>query len=104
MAIVFLYVPTRDDAEARNIGRVLIEEKLAACINVIPTMHSAYRWNGSIEENDEALLLVKTTKAQSKKATARIEELHSYECPCIADLPIASINDRYGAWIESAMN
>ncbi len=81
-----LYITTKDKAEAKKIGRILVEEKLASCVNCWDGMESIYLWKGKIEEAREGLLLVKTTKQFKKATSARIKELHSYEEPSIIQL------------------
>lgn len=88
-----VYIPTHDATEAKAIGRALVEERLASCVNVLPSMESIYWWKGQIEESSEALLLVKTTSDQLDAITARVKELHSYECPVILALPATALND-----------
>jgi periplasmic divalent cation tolerance protein len=73
------------EAEARKIAEALVERKLAACVNIIPRIHSVYRWEGKIEQAEEYLLLIKTVKARLTDISAAIKDLHSYQMPeCIA--------------------
>jgi periplasmic divalent cation tolerance protein len=88
-------------AEAERIGRLLVEERLASCVNFIPEVRSIYRWKGRVEEASETLLLVKTVEAVLPALTERVRGLHSYECPCVAALPIVGGNPDYLAWIEA---
>ena len=79
--------------EARKIGRALVERLLAACVNIVPQVGSIYRWEGEVEEAEEWLLIVKTTRAAFERVRDAINELHSYDVPeCIADTG-ASSND-----------
>jgi len=80
------YITTKNKAEAKKIGRVLVKEKLATCINCWGGVDSVYWWKGKIEETKEGVLLVKTTKQLKKAAMSRIKELHSYEEPSIIGL------------------
>jgi len=100
MSAVFIYVTTPDSAEAKRIGRVVVEEGLAACANILPEMQSIYRWQGVVEEAKESVLLFKTTEAKVAELTCRVIELHPYDCPCVAALPITTGNPEYLAWIE----
>jgi periplasmic divalent cation tolerance protein len=100
--LVLLHVPCRSVSDAKRIGRVLIEERLAACINIIKDIDSIYRWKGKIEEGSEALLMVKTPSELLKAVTQRIKEIHSDECPCIAAVEVDSINDEYCAWVNES--
>jgi periplasmic divalent cation tolerance protein len=100
MAAYFCYVtaPSRD--AALTIGRAVVEERLAACANVLDGMTSIYWWQGALEQADEAVLILKTRAALVEPLIARIRELHSYECPCVVALPIAAGNQDYLDWID----
>jgi periplasmic divalent cation tolerance protein len=96
-----IYITTKDEEEARKIGRKLVEEKLAACVNIHP-MKSIYRWGGGIEEEEETALLVKTKAELADEVIERVKELHSYEVPCIVSLPIEKGNPAYLEWIKES--
>jgi len=96
-----IYITTKDEDEARGIGKKLVEEKLAACVNIHP-MKSIYRWEGKIEEEGETALLVKTKAELADEVIERVKELHSYEVPCIVSLPIEKGNPDYLKWIEES--
>lgn len=96
--IAYITVPDREDA--LRIGRALLEERLAACINVLDGMQSVYWWKGALEEARECVLLVKSTSARKDAVIAKVLELHGYEVPCIIFLPIDGGNPDYLAWIE----
>ena len=100
MASVLLYITTRDREEAMRIASTLVEERLIACGTVIDGMESVYWWNGKIERAKEAILIAKTDRRNADAVTARILELHSYDTPCVAVLPIEAGNNEYIAWIE----
>ena len=74
--------------DARRIARTLVEEQLVACVNIIPKVESYYRWEGKIEDDEEAVILAKTVDKNVKKTIKRIKSLHSYELPDIIVLPI----------------
>ncbi len=86
-------------AEALEIGRVLVEERLAACANVLDGLSSLYWWQGRLEEADEALLILKTRAELVPALISRVTELHCYECPSVVALPIAAGNPDYLRWI-----
>jgi periplasmic divalent cation tolerance protein len=89
--------------EARKIGRALVERLLAACVNVVPQVGSIYRWEGEIEEAEEWLLIVKTTRAAFERVRDAIGELHSYDVPeCIA-IPIESGGSAYLNWVGESV-
>ena len=96
-----IYITTKDEEEAKRIGKTLVEEKLAACVNIYP-VESIYRWEGNIEEDIEAAMLVKTKAGLVEKVISRVRELHSYEVPCIVSLPIEKGNPEYLKWIEES--
>jgi len=91
------------NVEAQKIARGLIERRLAACVNVIPQVHSLYRWEGKVETSEEHLLLIKTVKSHAAAVRATIRELHSYELPeCIA-VEIESGSADYLKWLEDSV-
>jgi periplasmic divalent cation tolerance protein len=98
----FVYITTHDKEQARSIGRVLVEEHLAACVNIIDGMESIYFWNNSICEDKEVILIAKTREDLLTELTQRVKSLHSYECPCIVALPITGGNQEYLNWIEAS--
>lgn len=99
MEFRLLYITTAKVEEARRIGKVLVEERLAACANIVPALESIYRWQGAIVEDREILLIVKTRAALVDAAIAKVKALHSYTCPCIVALPILSGNPAYLEWL-----
>lgn len=98
-----LYVTTSDKKEARKIGRTLVEENLAACVNIIDGMNSIYKWEGEIQEDAECILIVKTHYSRVRKVTRMIKEMHSYEVPCVISLTITEDegNEDYLDWLEN---
>ncbi len=100
MATWFVYVTTKDKSQALAIGRTLVEEQLAACINVLDGMTSVYRWEGAVEQASEAVLIVKTTEPRVPPVIERVKALHSYSCPCVVAWPIGIGNPPYLEWIE----
>ncbi|MHA2473478.1 MAG: divalent-cation tolerance protein CutA [Promethearchaeota archaeon] len=90
--------------EGKKIAQLLIELRLAACVNIIRNITSIYRWKGKIEEDDEHLLLIKTTEEKSLEIINKITELHSYENPeCIA-LKIEKGSEKYLNWIKNVVD
>lgn len=96
-----VYVTTGDREEARKIGTALVEEKLAACANIIDGMESIYRWEEKVETGKEAVLILKTTYNNITKLTRRIKELHSYDVPAIVSINLAEQegNAAYLNWV-----
>jgi periplasmic divalent cation tolerance protein len=101
MDVLMVEITAGSVEEAERIGRTLVEERLAACANLLPGLRSVYRWKGRVEEASEALLLAKTTAAALPALVERARALHSYECPCIAAWSIQGGNPDYLAWIEA---
>lgn len=101
MTVIFVYVTTASREEALLIGRALVGERLAACANVIDGMRSIYRWNDEIRDEGETVLILKSLATALPALTARIKALHSYECPCVAALPVTGGNDAFLAWIAA---
>ncbi len=101
MKIVFAYITTKNKSEAKKIGKVLLLERLAACVNIFPKMNSIYWWKGQLEEANETVLIAKTTKNKFSKLSARVKELHSYDCPCILQLEVTDGNKEYVKWLLS---
>ena len=97
--IVSIYATFASDEEARRIGRTLIEERLAACVNILGPCHSIYRWQGRIEEADEVAAIFKATSGEAEILLRRISELHSYEVPAAVVWPIADAPEPYRRWI-----
>lgn len=102
--IVFLYVTAPNAETAARIGRALVEEKLAACVNIHAEMRSIYEWEGKVEIGLETPLIVKTTAKAANAARDRIIELHPYGEPCVAALPVATEGSSHGFldWIRTA--
>ncbi len=85
--------------EAEKIAQVLVEERLAACVNLIPHIESRYWWEGRVQAGSEVLLMIKTVKARFKKLEKRILELHSYDVPEILAIPVVLGGKSYLAWL-----
>lgn len=86
--------------EARGVARAVVEKRLAACVNVIPAIRSVYWWKDAIEEEEEVLLVMKTSRALVAELQAEIERLHSYEVPEVIALPVVDGSERYLAWMN----
>ena len=97
--IVFLYVTHPDASAAMVLGRSLVERELAACVNVLAGMSTVYRWQGNIEEGQEAVMIVKTRADRESDARAAIIGAHPYDCPCIVTIPIAGGHAAYLDWV-----
>jgi periplasmic divalent cation tolerance protein len=95
--VVFSTFPDADTAA--RIARTLVEEKLAACVNMVPTVRSIYRWEGKVCDEAETLAVIKTTAERYAALAARIAELHPYQVPEVIALPLADGHPPYLAWL-----
>ena len=89
--------------EAEKIARALVEKKLAACVNILPAVRSIYRWKGAIEDDQETLLLIKSSRALFGELRAEIQKLHSYEIPEAIAIPIVDGLERYLEWMADVL-
>ena len=101
ICVVLSTVPTRE--EGLGIGRRLVEERLAAAVNVVPGVRSVYAWQGAVHEGDEALLLIKTRRDCYPAVARRIQELHSYTVPGILALPVEAGAGAYVDWVNESV-
>jgi periplasmic divalent cation tolerance protein len=100
MSIVSVYAIFASADEAERIGRAVIEERLAACINILPGIRSISRWQGAVESAEEVAAILKTSTASADALIARIAALHSYNVPCIVTWPIDKALASYAEWVE----
>jgi periplasmic divalent cation tolerance protein len=96
--VVLVTAPSAD--KAAELARALVEERLAACGNVLPQLRSIYRWQGAVHDEPEALLILKTTAALFERLRARVVELHPYDTPEVLALPVAAAHAPYLDWIR----
>jgi len=101
LQIVLCTVPDQETAEM--IASALVSERLAACVNILPGVTSLYRWQGSVEQSEELLLIVKTRQAVWPMLEAQIQALHPYELPEIIAVPIKTGEAEYIQWLENSI-
>lgn len=101
MEFRFIYITAGSEAEARKIAAALVEERLAACANIIPGMRSIYRWEGKIAEDEETVIIAKTVKDRVPALIERVRALHSYDCPCVVSLAVEDGNPEYLDWLAA---
>jgi len=94
-----VYITASSPEEAERIGRALVQERLAACVNLLEGMRSLYWWEGAVQEGREVVLIAKTTEARAPALIARVKALHSYTCPCVVTLPLLEGNPDFMEWI-----
>lgn len=102
-ALVVVLTTVGSPEEASRIARELVERRLAACVNILSGAHSVFRWEGRVQEEDELLLLTKTTSQRFEALCACIRELHSYEVPEILALPATAVTPTYAAWVRDSV-
>ena len=105
MASEFVIVLTTigGDADGAALGRTLVDERLAAGVNVLPPMTSLYRWKGNVEQDREQQLVMKTSAARVDALQARLRELHPYEVPEFLVIPVESGSEAYLGWVRDAV-
>jgi periplasmic divalent cation tolerance protein len=96
--LVLITAPSAD--EGARLGRALVEERLAACVNIVPGLRSIYRWEGEMQDDAEALLIVKSSPALFEALEARVRELHPYEVPEVLAIPVAAGSAPYLRWLH----
>ncbi|MGH7905724.1 MAG: divalent-cation tolerance protein CutA [Candidatus Binataceae bacterium] len=97
-------VTAEDEEQARKIAHTLVDERLAACVNILGPLRSVYLWQGAVHDEREQLLLIKSRAALYSKLERRIKQLHSYETPEIIAVPIAGGLRAYLDWIFASTN
>lgn len=98
-AASMVYVTCGSVNEARRIADAVVRERLAACANIIEGMRSVYWWEGEVQEGMEAVLILKTAAGNVAALAARVKALHSYDVPCVVEIPLARGNADYFDWI-----
>lgn len=97
--VVFCTCP--DKGSADTLATTLVEENLAACVNILPAITSVYRWKGQVEKESETLLLIKTSTPVYSRLESRIQQLHPYELPEVIAVPITLGSEAYLGWLQS---
>ena len=96
--LILVTTGARDDAE--RLGEALVVEHLAGCCSVVPTVHSIYYWDGRLQREHEALLLVKTLESRAEAVQEFVRSRHEYELPEILQVPIEGGSSSYMTWLE----
>ena len=99
--LCWVYMTTGSLEEAKNIGQKLVEQNLTACVNLLENMISIYKWEDKLEEGQEVVMIAKTRKVLRPKLIGPVNSLHSYDWPCILELPIQGGNPEFLSWIET---
>jgi len=97
--MILSYVTCKDEEEAKNISKTLLEKKLIACANYFP-IKSMYRWEGKVNDGKEIVLLLKTLEEKFEEIKKEIKKIHSYDNPCIIQLDVKQANEEFLEWIK----
>jgi periplasmic divalent cation tolerance protein len=101
---IVVFITAAQSAEAARLADMLIGQRLAACVQVLPEIESVYRWRGQIERQKEVLLIAKTTKAKFDTLEREVRAIHSYETPEIVALPLTAGSAPYLEWLNSSVS
>lgn len=99
MKVNLIYITAGDRDEARRIGKILVTQRLAACVNILDNMNSMYVWKDELQDDTETVLIAKTTEEKVPALIDAVKAAHSYECPCIVCLPIVGGHTDFLNWI-----
>lgn len=102
-AVVLVLTTLGADADGGAFARTLVDERLAACVNILPTMTSVYRWKGAVEQDREQLLIVKTTTDRLAALEARVRQLHTYDLPEFLVIPASGGSAAYLGWVSESV-
>ncbi len=94
-----VYMTAADREAALRIGRLLVAERLAACVNILGAVTSVYEWDGAVEEGEEIAFIAKTSEDRIKALSERVKAVHDYDCPCVVALPLTGGNPAFLDWI-----
>jgi len=103
MIICLISITTGSSEEAEKIAEALVQERLAACVNIVPAITSIYRWQGEVHRDSEVLLIAKSRPELFDSLAARVKELHSYEVPEVVALPIVAGSKAYLSWVDESV-
>jgi periplasmic divalent cation tolerance protein len=101
-SIVYTTLPSIE--KAKGIGNLIVSQHLVACVNIIDNMKSIYMWEGKLEESSEVILIAKTLSSKVSEVIKKINEHHSYDCPCIISYKIEEGDKKFLKWIETSVN
>jgi periplasmic divalent cation tolerance protein len=100
--VVLVTAPSREVAD--TLVRTVVEERLAACGNIVTGLTSIYRWEGKVEQVEEVLIILKTVQSAAGRLTGRVEDLHPYDVPEVLALPVAAGLEAYVRWVAANAN
>jgi periplasmic divalent cation tolerance protein len=102
MEALVVYITAPNEEEAAKIAKILVEERLAGCVNIIKDIRSIYSWQGKLEDEKEVLMIVKTRLELFSALTSKVKELHSYTVPEVIAMPIVDGSEEYINWLQKA--
>ena len=94
-----MYMTAGSMEEARKIGKEIVSQRLAACVNIIDNMNSFYWWEGELQDDREVIIIAKTREDLVPDLTQKVKSLHSYDCPCVVSIPLVGGNPDFLKWI-----
>ncbi len=103
MSVTTVYAVFATIDQAEQIGRVVVEERLAACVNILAPVRSIYRWQGEVKHADEVAALIKTSGDKAGALISRIGALHSYDVPCVVALPVDQFPASFAEWVHDSV-
>ena len=101
VSTVYAVFATLDQAD--RIGRTVVEERLAACVNILAPVRSFYRWQGEVRRADEVAAIIKTSRDKADALIDRIIEMHSYDVPCVVTWPVDKVPESYARWVAESV-
>ncbi len=104
MEHIIVFVTAPDEDTAVEIARVLVEEGLAACANIVKDIRSIYKWQGKMEDKSEVLMIAKTSRDRFEDLAKRVKGMHPYDVPEIISVPITQGSDAYIKWLSEAVS
>ncbi|MEW6265594.1 MAG: divalent-cation tolerance protein CutA [Thermodesulfobacteriota bacterium] len=100
MSVVMVYITASSPEEAEKVGRLLVEKRLAACVNIIAGMRSIYWWEGKLDQAEETVLIAKTKESLVDELVRSVKDVHDYTVPCVVALPVVAGNPDFISWIK----
>jgi periplasmic divalent cation tolerance protein len=101
---IAVFMTAANAEEAGRLAEALVEKRLAACVQILPEMHSVYRWQGAVERQPEVLLIAKTVQSKFEELEKEVRVLHSYETPEIVAVPLTAGSGPYLEWLEKSVD
>ena len=100
---IAVFITASNKAEASRLAELLVERKLAACVQILPPMESVYRWQGKVESQAEVLLIAKTINSKFAELEREVRAVHSYETPEIVAVPLTALSEPYRQWLNASL-